>query len=532
MDARVFKALLRVRLASLWTMFGKQNDRGKAKKILYGLLLIYVVGILALYFGMVFYTICVPYCSAGLSWFYFGFVSIFALVLCFVGSIFTTQAQIYKAKDNDLLFSMPIKPSFVLMSRMITVGALNHFYALLVFIPAGVVYCMNFTPTVLGVVIYIILSLLLPFLSLALSCIAAWIIEVVSSRTRHKNVITIVLSLVFMTLYLLFVFRLNSYLTELVTSGASIAAAVKKAFFPAYYYGLAITEHNLLAIVISIAVSILPFALVYWVLSKNLHGLVTTNIGEKKKKYVERKLKARSAKAALLQKELIRFGTNVGYIMNTAIGGLFGIILCVMFVVQRDTVLALFGIIGDASSLMAVLMAAGITFCISMNFVSAPSISLEAKTLWLLKSLPVKVKDILMSKVYLHIIITAPVTLICSAISFVFLMPDLAATGVLFLLPQTAVIFGGLFGVVLNLIFPKLDWTNEIQAIKQGLSSFIAMFGGMAVMLLLIFVYVKLLIETVSLVAFAYIASLVFLLLSAGLYLYIVKCGERKFNSL
>ena len=41
-----------------------------------------------------------------------------------------------------------------------------------------------------------------------------------------------------------------------------------------------------------------------------------------------------------------------------------------------------------------------------------------------------------------------------------------------------------LFGTVINTAFPKFDWANETEVIKQSLSVFIVMFGGMIIALL------------------------------------------------
>ena len=41
--------------------------------------------------------------------------------------------------------------------------------------------------------------------------------------------------------------------------------------------------------------------------------------------------------------------------------------------------------------------------------------------------------------------------------------------------------FCALFGVVINLNFPKLEWVSEAVAIKQGMSPLIAMLGTSAV---------------------------------------------------
>ena len=50
--------------------------------------------------------------------------------------MFTAKAQLFEARDNELLLSMPIKPSAILASRMVSLLLLNLGFELLVAIPA------------------------------------------------------------------------------------------------------------------------------------------------------------------------------------------------------------------------------------------------------------------------------------------------------------------------------------------------------------------------------------------------------------
>lgn len=45
----------------------------------------------------------VPLCGMGLTWLYFAMAGTMALALSMLGSVFMTQAQLYDAKDNELL---------------------------------------------------------------------------------------------------------------------------------------------------------------------------------------------------------------------------------------------------------------------------------------------------------------------------------------------------------------------------------------------------------------------------------------------
>ena len=49
------------------------------------------------------------------------------------------------------------------------------------------------------------------------------------------------------------------------------------------------------------------------------------------------------------------------------------------------------------------------------------------------------------------------------------------------LIPQAVVLFQAVFGLMLNLLRPSLNWSNEIYPIKQSMSVFLALFAGMLI---------------------------------------------------
>ena len=535
MNSSIVKALVRVKLQSIWDSMTRRSRNGKkrnlGRNILYGILFVYLAAVLLFYFGFFFYAICVPYVSMGLGWLYFGFAALLALILSFLGSVFTTQSHIYRAKDNDLLLSMPIKPQYILASRLMSILAINYCYSLVVFLPAGVAYCLNYTPSAVGVIFYILASLALPLLSQAIACFAAWVFELISSRMKRKNLITMVLSLGFLFLYFIFISKIDQYLVKLLENGEAIAGAVKKAFPPAYFYGVAVTKHSITAFLASIAISFIPFAAVYYILSKNFISVVSSHRGAEKRVYVEKKLSAASPSMALLGKELRHFTSNAAYMLNSAMGGVFAIALSVFLIIKSDT-LDMIMSFGVPAEMISIALAGAISLCVSMNFISAPSISLEARTIWILQTMPVKTKDILMSKVNLHFAVTAPFALISSLICAIVMKPDPASLFALFAMPLLVTLFCGLLGVVLNLQFPKFNWTNEVYAIKQGISSLFAMLASLILIVGPAALYITKLTDVFSVQTFAMLYMLFLAAVCAGLYAYLCTGGSRRFSEL
>jgi ABC-2 type transport system permease protein len=114
---------------------------------------------------------------------------------------------------------------------------------------------------------------------------------------------------------------------------------------------------------------------------------------------------------------------------------------------------------------------------------TSSSISLEGKTFPLLKSLPVSPKEILRSKLYLHMAFCAPVILVCGiAVSVVNGLPAVGVIATL-VIPLCYAYSAGIVGLLINLKNYKFDWTSEVMVAKNNLPMVLTMLGGMVLSL-------------------------------------------------
>ena len=174
---------------------------------------------------------------------------------------------------------------------------------------------------------------------------------------------------------------------------------------------------------------------------------------------------------------------------------------------------------------------AGVMLISSMNTITAPSISLEGKNLWIVKTLPIDARLMLKAKVFLHVI----VTLVPAAFLSVCLSVSLRVSPVVAIISfAIAVVFVFLtaeFGLLLNLNHPNLKWSNETAVIKQSLPVFIAMFAGTifsaAIGAASFFLGLVMAHEYSSLIILAFCAALL-----AAIHLYLSKTAEKKLAEL
>ena len=226
----MLKSLLRVRFAALLAAFtGQSRKRGrqtKGKAVGYALLMLYCFCAFVFLFYSSFSQLAEAFFPAGLGWLYFAMFAIMSFALMFIGSVFTAKSQLFEAKDNELLLSMPVRPGLILLSRMAAMLAMNFVFELVVALPVFAAWLRFGSPDAAGIAAFVLIVLALPLFALAVSCLFAWLISLLTSRMRNTTVITMVLSVVFLLAYFVFCFRMNTYVTQLAANGQAIAGAL------------------------------------------------------------------------------------------------------------------------------------------------------------------------------------------------------------------------------------------------------------------------------------------------------------------
>lgn len=536
----MLKLLLKIRLKALADSMFNRHRRGKSggkgMKALLIFLLIYCVAAFGGMFGLMFYSMYEPFQMLEMGWLYYSLCGVMATMLCFVGSVFFTQSTLYDAKDNELLLSMPIPSSVILGSRMALLLLLNYAYSLLMTATCGVVRCIVAPVTVLGVARYVAAALLLPLIPTTLSCIVGYLIALVISRVRNKSLVSMVLSLIFLGAYFAVCFNMQSYIERMVQNGAAIGAAIQKALPPFYALGLALDQGDWLQLLRFALWCVVPFAAVYYLLSRSFIRLATAKKGLKKVKYQAGRLQASSVRWALTRKELLHLGNSSAYMLNGCLGAILAVAMSVLVAVKGESILqGLADIYAGGFDIHAYIMPfACVIECLtlSMTIISAPSISLEGKNLWMLQSAPVKAGDVLLGKALAHMLVAGPAALLSSLLLSLTLPMSAAEIALLFALPLTLTVFMAFLGVTVNLRWPRFDYTNETYVIKQSASVTITMFSGMGLVILPCLLYVLLLRKVLLPADMLLIATVVLAIADFVLYHYLTHGAQKAFANL
>ena len=260
-----------------WKQFAARMKKGNGKKTSGGwlvFLMLFLVVCMEIWMFVVFAAL-VPLCEMGLTWLYFAMAGTMALALSMLGSVFMTQAQLYDAKDNERLLSMPIPPKYILLTRIAMLFTTTAGYTLAVLLPAFGIYAFSYGASATMMIGWLFTFVALSLISQSVCCALGWVLHKLLSRLRNKAVVSLLYMVIFMAVYWYFYANVNSFLSGLVMQGTQIAGAMKYVW-PLYAIGMACGGsllHTLLVTVLSAAIALFTL----WRLSASFISSVRTS---------------------------------------------------------------------------------------------------------------------------------------------------------------------------------------------------------------------------------------------------------------
>ena len=458
---------------------GKRH-KGKGMLIFSLILVVYLLAVIAAGAGGV----SEPLFEVGVGWLYFLLFGGVAILLGTLGSVFNTYTTLYLSKDNDLLLSMPIPIRDVILSRLLGVYITGLGYSAVVSLPTVVVGWIRggvSAATLVGGVLWIFVLSLIVF---GLSCLLGWVVARLSQRLKNKSFITVLIALVVIGLYYFVYFKVMSRLDDLLENVLLIGGKIKSSLYPIYLFGR-FTEGDWLAMLAWTGGVLLALALIWFLLKHSFLSVATSSAVSKHAVYREKKSKQTSVSSALLRREWYRFSGSATYMLNCGLG--------VVFLLAGGIALLFAGkeVPSGVERLSELLLPEGMKGVLPVFFgaisamlgslvtITAPSVSLEGKTLWQIQSLPVEPWQILRAKLRLHLAVAAIPSLFCFLVITVLVPATLAQKLLVFAIGVLFTVFFALFGLLMGVKMPNLGWKNETAAVKQSGAVAISMLASM-----------------------------------------------------
>ena len=197
-------------------------------------------------------------------------------------------------------------------------------------------------------------------------------------------------------------------------------------------------------------------------------------------------IKTKSKIQALVSKEIKRYFSSTVYIFNTALGIILMLVITVTLCVNLDGAInaVLEGediglTMEQIKSYIPKIYFQIVIYTACMTSITSSSISLEGKSLYILKTIPIETRKIFKAKIITSNIITMPIMFVSEIIFFIAFKPEIK--DIIFILLATIIMptLTAIIGLLVNLKHPKLNASSDTEVVKQSASSGISVLIGM-----------------------------------------------------
>lgn len=533
---RTLRILLRTNFLSLVGSFRKKS---KTSVVLTALLVVFlslmIVGTFAGLGGSTAYNMI----KYGLDEYaIFTSISVSMIVALMFGV--TNSSRDARGNDTDMLVSMPIPKSSIVLSKLLGMYLLDVLCSLMMLVPCMVILCTKGGHSMVMFWRGLGVSLLLPALPLFISLLVGALISFLKKNTKFGQIISTVVFIIVWGAYMFIVTSMNNY-NDPSMFNAEDALAKMKAIRPLYWFTEAIYRADLFCILMTLVLTLIPLALAVWI---HAHGLTGSNYQMDNSKKA-RVYETNSLRKTALKMELRRYLSSSNYVMNTLFGTLMMILVTGVFAVKGPQAIASINQVEmngnpvDVPALMAgpvgaALAMAVFVFIAAMTITTPPSVSIEGKRIWISKTLPIPTKSILDAKICVSLLIFQPVAVICCIVTGIVL--ECGFLPCLFLILVTCVyhLFASLMGMVFGLVYARLDWKNEAQVVKSGMAMFLTLVVNVVLAMVGTVVAIIALLVGNDILTYVLFGVLILFFggLSIGAYAIITHYGVRKYESL
>lgn len=505
----MFKTLLKKQLYELFALMflgagrssSKKKKKSKAGRV--AIVILFIILFVFLFFSVmvIAFPVAMTMTPAGYGWLLYIVFGLMAIIVSVGVNAFIACSMLFKAKDNSFLLSMPIAPRTILLSRMSVLFINCIIVCALVWLPSVVMHSIFSGNAILSLLFGILMMIVISMIVLVLACLIGWIIAIL---TRNKTT-KIILSLIgfFILFCIIFGSRIftQNLIVSLIENVQNVANLVIAKAYPLYLFGMAACG-DLLSFIIVFVITAILFSLVCWIMSKTFVNIVSSSKGVKRKVYKEQIQKSNKLSKSLQNKEWSFLFKTPTYLINCGLSNMFFIIIIIAGITQISQIQELTVAFTDLSNsadafpfnvivrFFPIVLFANSAFFITLATISTPSISVEGKTIWILKSLPIDVMEIFKAKLNIHVIYSSSFALIFIAIFGILIKLNIITILLLCVCVVSFSYLCGIFGLFVGLKRANLNWTNITIPIKQNLAVLFSMLFGFALLIISIVPYV------------------------------------------
>lgn len=409
----------------------------------------------------------------------------FVTLLAFSEGIYKSQGVLFECKDNDLLFSLPIKRSTILLLRVFKLITFEIMFNAMFLLPCFAVYAYYVHPGVNFYLLAALMMILIPIVPTVVSSLLGYFVKLISSKSNKKKVVQAILTTVVFILVFLFSYKSKALMNYILKNATSINDLITRIYYPIGAFISLLDKFDIVTFILLLVFNIVPLILFVVILQKSFYKTISRLKGVDERKVKSGKIDYKETKPimALTLKEMKRYLSSSVLMFNT----MFGLLMSIIFTLVLC--------IGGKGTLVKMLAEYGLSDKISIEFlfyfilffsfvmttITSSSISLEGKTINITKTLPVDFKTILKSKILNCIMLEVPFAIISIIIFMIFYKTSLVFILLVLASSIFTIIFCAVTGLIFNLKYPKLDALNDTEVVKQSMSTFASVMTNMFV---------------------------------------------------
>jgi len=441
-----------------------------------------------------------------------GMAMLFATLITISVTYMKSNGLLFGQRDYDQTMSLPVTASQVILSRLTMVYLVNLVISLLTFVSAIGVYAFFVQISLINWIMLVVVTILTPIFPTILMIFIGTFTSAIGSRFRRKNLITTILSFVWMILTIGFIS---------VVSVPGNDEAMLNIFPPANWLTNGVANGNWLLIMLYFLVSILLLVAYVSVAAKHYAKINTAWASQHKQgNYKIGEMKIESPFMALYKRELKRLASNSTYLMNSCFGAFMLLVAAPLMIIFSDTITGalIFEDIGFDIQIAQILpYIIALPICISTT--TSVALSLEGRSRWIMCSLPIRASTVFNSKIAVGLTVMLPSAVIAGVCALIAFDVNALEGFFLILLPVAFAFFIVVGGMFANAKFPRYDWSSEYKLIKGGTASvMIVVFGGMTIATILFIVALSF---TESIILINILVAVGLIVVTGLMYLYL-----------
>lgn len=529
---KTFKPLFSLMFSEYYSLrrFLGSNTTSKKKTIALLLVIIYALGSVLFSIGYLFFTLGEILQSANqiqlLIGFIFGYLTLFTVMYV----ILRADGYLFHFRDYELIAPLPIKPIVIMIVRMLLLLIMLWLMLLIITLPIAFVYFWFQGVTFAGITTYLVGILFIPMIPTVLFSFVSVLLKKLTSFLPHSKIWTTLFLLVLTVGLMIFMFSFSLQVeTENPLLGQVGFIGWLIQYYPvAQWFTNAFHSAQWLGLLGMVFVN--GGVMVLFVLSISKVMVVLNSKSQNKRNIAKKEAQFASSTLfrSLLTKEVRRFLNIPIYAMNSGIGVVLLLLAAGASVVFKADILTYLQLDEFAALPMEFVVMGLTAFCLGMVYTSAVSLSLEGKQLWIVKSLPIPPLELMKAKILFNILLQLPIGLVAIGLfsfAFEFSFDIMVA---LFFFTLIFSLFTSLLYALVNLYLPKFNFINETEVVKQSTAAMVAVFGTMAVIVLLIFTMIGL-VRVFSISQSIIVISTVMMLLVILSWIIVKRVTERVF---